>query len=82
MKSLYLVEHDCFIGYLALPGDGPVHVYLAPLICPATATLLQVATHPRLAGRASVLVDYLGCGLSDRPLSFSHTMRDHALTVA
>lgn len=82
MKSLYLAEHDCFIGYLALPGDGPVHVYLAPLICPATATLLQVATHPRLAGRASVLVDYLGCGLSDRPLSFSHTMRDHALTVA
>lgn len=40
MKSLYLVEHDCFIGYLDLPGDGPVHVYLAPLICPSTATLL------------------------------------------
>ncbi len=82
MKNLYLVEHDCFIGYFVLPGDGPVHVYLAPLICPSTATLLQVATHPRLAGRASILVEYLGCGLSDRPASFSHTMRDHARTVA
>jgi pimeloyl-ACP methyl ester carboxylesterase len=82
MKSLYLAEHDCFIGYFVLPGDGPVHVYLAPLICPSTATVLQVATHPRLVGRAAILVDYLGCGASDRPLSFSHTMRDHARTVA
>jgi pimeloyl-ACP methyl ester carboxylesterase len=82
MKNLYLVDYDCFIGYFVQPGDGPVHLYLAPLICPSTATLLQVATHPRLAGRASILVDYLGCGLSDRPRSFSHTMRDHARTVA
>jgi pimeloyl-ACP methyl ester carboxylesterase len=82
MKSLYLAEHDCFIGYHVMPGDGPVHVYLAPLICPSSATLLQVATHPQLAGRASILVDYLGCGLSDRPRAFSHTMRDHARTVA
>jgi pimeloyl-ACP methyl ester carboxylesterase len=82
MKSLYLVEHDCFIAYNVLPGHGPVHVYLAPLICPSTATMLQVATHPRLAGRAAILVDYLGCGASDRPLSFSHTMRDHARTIA
>lgn len=82
MKNLYLAERDCFIAYYVLPGAGPVHVYLPPLICPAAATLLRVATHPRLAGRASILVDYLGCGLSDRPLSFSHTMRDHARTVA
>lgn len=82
MKSVYLAEHDCFIGYYVIPGDGPVHVYLPPLICPSTATMLQVATHQRLAGRASILVDYLGCGMSDRPASFSHTMRDHARTVA
>ena len=82
MKNLYLAEHDCFVAYYVLPGHGPVHVYLPPLICPASATLLQVATHSRLAGRASILVDYVGCGLSDRPLSFSHTMRDHARTVA
>jgi pimeloyl-ACP methyl ester carboxylesterase len=44
--------------------------------------MLQIATHLRLAGRASILVDYLGCGVSDRPASFSHTMRDHAGTVA
>jgi pimeloyl-ACP methyl ester carboxylesterase len=82
MKRLYLAEDDCFISYFVLPGDGPVHVYLAPLICPSTATLLQVATHPQLASRASILVDYLGCGFSDRPLSFSQTMRDHARTIA
>ena len=82
MKRLYLDEHDCFIGYFVLPGDGPVHVYLPPLICPATATLLQAATHPRLAGQAAILVDYLGCGSSDRPPLFTHAMGDHARTVA
>lgn len=82
MKNLYLAEHDCFIAYHVLPGTDPMHVYLPPLMCPSTATLLQVATHPQVAGRASILIDYLGCGLSDRPLSFSHTMRDHARTVA
>ncbi|MEO7370000.1 MAG: alpha/beta hydrolase [Ilumatobacteraceae bacterium] len=82
MKSLHLPEPDCFISYYVLPGEGPVHVYLPPLICPSTATLLQVATHPLFVDRAALLVDYLGCGLSDRPAAFSHTMRDHARTVA
>jgi pimeloyl-ACP methyl ester carboxylesterase len=82
VKSLFLDEHQSFVRYFVIPGDGPVHVYLAPLLSPTEATLLQVATHRRLAGRAAILVDYLGCGLSDRPLGFSHTMRDHARTVS
>lgn len=82
MKSLYLDVPGGFIRYHVIEGDGPVHVYLSPLIAPAAATLLEVATHPRLAGRAAILIDYLGCGLSDRPPQFSHTMRDHAGTVA
>lgn len=82
MKSLYLPEHDAFIRYFVIPGRGPVHVYLPPLICPSPATLLQVATHSRLAGRAALLVDYLGCGFSDRPPEFPHTMASHASTAA
>jgi pimeloyl-ACP methyl ester carboxylesterase len=82
VTSVYLAEHDCFVSCTVLPGDGHTHVYLPGLVSPAAATLLEVATHARLAGRSTILVDYLGCGLSDRPSSFSHTMRDHAATVA
>lgn len=82
MTSLYLDEHDCFINFTVLAGEGRTHVYLPGLLCPASATLLGVAVHPRLAAAPAVLVDYLGCGLSDRPAEFSHAMRDHAATVA
>lgn len=82
VKSLFLPEFDSFIRYHVIPGDGPVHVYLAPLVSPVTATLLDVATHRRLAGRPAILVDYLGCGVSDWPAAFSHTMAAHAATVA
>lgn len=82
MKSLLLTDHGCFIRYYVIAGTGPAHVYLPPLISPASATLLQVATHRRLAGRNAILIDYLGAGFSDRPPAFSHTMRDHASTVA
>jgi pimeloyl-ACP methyl ester carboxylesterase len=82
VTHLYLNEHDCFINFTVMPGQSPTHVYLPGLLCPAAATLLKVAVHPRLAATQAIMVDYLGCGLSDRPAKFSHTMRDHAATVA
>jgi len=82
VKSLLLPEFDATVRYFAIAGDGPVHVYLPSLLCPSTATLLQVATHPSLVGRAAILIDYLGCGASDWPASFPHTMPAHAATVA
>ena len=82
MRETSAADAGGFIRYYVIDGAGPVHVHLAPLICPATATMLQVATHPRLAGRASILIDYFGCGLSDRPAGFSHTMQAHADTIS
>jgi pimeloyl-ACP methyl ester carboxylesterase len=43
--------------------------------------LLETAVQPELSGRRSPLIDLLGHGYSDRPDSFTYSMKDHAATI-
>jgi pimeloyl-ACP methyl ester carboxylesterase len=37
---------------------------------------------PGLSGYRSIIIDWLGCGFSDRPEHFGYTLEDHAATVS
>jgi pimeloyl-ACP methyl ester carboxylesterase len=65
--------------WVELPGEEPPTVYLHGLGSSAPAYFAEVAA---ATGRRSLLVDFLGFGLSDRPADFGYTMEDHADTVA
>ena len=82
MKSLYLKSCNACVRYYALPGEGPAWVYLPGLLIPALANFLSVVAHPALRDHRTLLVDYLGSGLSDHPTAFGHRMEDHAESVA
>lgn len=86
MKSLYYEAADAFVRYFDLPAkddsQAVARIYLAGLGTPATACFLDVATHPRICGRRSLLIDYLGCGFSDKAHQFDHSMTQHAKVIA
>jgi pimeloyl-ACP methyl ester carboxylesterase len=65
--------------WVELPGAEPPVVYLHGLGSSAPAYFARVAA---ATGRRSLLVDFLGFGLSDRPRDFGYTMEEHADTVA
>jgi pimeloyl-ACP methyl ester carboxylesterase len=65
--------------WVELPGEEPPTVYLHGLGSSAPAYFAEVAA---ATGRRSLLVDFLGFGLSDRPADFGYTMEDHSDTVA
>jgi pimeloyl-ACP methyl ester carboxylesterase len=67
------------LRWVELDGSGPARVYLHGLGSSAAPYFARVAAH---AGRRSLLVDFLGHGLSDRPASFPGTLEAHAQTVA
>src|SRR5947208_2193405 len=81
MKALWLPEHEAFLRYCDLPGNGPALVWLHCL-GGAAAGYLETAGQPGVAGRQSVLVDLLGFGCSDRPEGYAYTLEEQAGTVA
>lgn len=82
MKSLYLPELNATIRYYDIAGDGEeVYVWL-PGLSTSCSSLMHVATHPKIVGRRSILVDYLGTGYSDKPFDFDHTMHSHSECIA
>lgn len=82
MKYLYLPEHNATIRYYDIAGDGrEVYVWL-PGLSTSCSSLMHAATHPRIAGHRSILVDYLGTGYSDKPLDFDHTTQSHSECIA
>jgi pimeloyl-ACP methyl ester carboxylesterase len=81
MKSLFLPEWGATIRYFDIAGDDEVYVYL-PGISTPSSSLLELATHPRIRGHRSLLIDYLGSGHSDKPQDFDHTLEHHAQTIA
>ncbi|GGO44225.1 hypothetical protein GCM10012287_09310 [Streptomyces daqingensis] len=46
------------------------------------AYFAEVASHPLLAGRRSLLIDLLGLGISDRPAGFDYRLESHADATA
>ena len=65
-----------------MPGDDPPIIWLHGVVCSSTAELLPVAVQRPLAGKRSLLVDFLGYGYSDRPEDFDYTIEAHARTIA
>ena len=82
MDTFFLSQWQAFLRYFDLPGTEPACVYLAGLGGAATAAYPQSVSEPDLANRRSIIVDWLGCGYSDRPKEFSYSIDDHAATIA
>ncbi len=84
LKSFYVSEYDAFVRYFDIAGadDATVRVFISGLSTPSTAGLLDVALHPLLRGRRTLLIDYIGSGFSDKSNTFDHSMPKHADYVA
>lgn len=81
VRAFYLPHLDAFVRYLDFAGADPPLVWLHGLGRSST-TLAHVAVDERLRARRSLLVDFLGFGISDRPEGFSYTLDQHADTIA
>lgn len=79
MRNLEVGPEGARVRWVELPGAEPATVYLHGLGSSAPAYFAQVAA---ATGRRSLLIDFLGFGLSDRPADFGYTMAEHADTVA
>ncbi|MET9854726.1 alpha/beta fold hydrolase [Streptomyces sp. NPDC006450] len=66
------------IRWVELPGREPARVYVHGLGATSPAYFTEVAVHPLLAGRRSLLVDMPGHGISDRPTGFDYILESHA----
>ncbi|MET9697033.1 alpha/beta hydrolase [Streptomyces sp. NPDC006529] len=82
MHSAVVTAEGDRIRWVELAGEEPARVYLHGLGSTSPAYFAASATHPRLAGRRSLLLDLLGHGHSDRPEEFSYTLEAHADAVA
>ena len=82
MDALFLPQWQAYLRYLDLPGMEPACVYLAGLGLAATAAYPRTVASPGLATRRSIMVDWFGCGYSDRPENFDYTIQGHAATIA
>ncbi len=82
MRSAAVTDDGDRIRWVELPGEGPARVYLHGLGATSPAYYAEVAVHPLLAGRRSLLMDLLGHGISDRPAGFDYALESHADAVA
>ncbi|MHA2175537.1 MAG: alpha/beta fold hydrolase [Candidatus Hodarchaeales archaeon] len=81
MKSLYIEEYDALVSYYDLGKSEDIIVYLPGLNSPAMPFFAEIVTHPLFTEYRFILIDYLGCGMSESPASFDHDMRSHANIV-
>lgn len=75
------VSDGAFVRFVDIAGREPVRVYLHGLARSSSGALAHIAAHPVVVGHRSLLVDLLGFGFSDRPVSFGYRMEDHAKTI-
>ncbi len=81
MKSLHIKEYDALVSYYDLGEGENVLVYLPGLNSPSMPLFADLVYHPLLSGYRSILIDYFGCGRSESPANFTHTMESHAKVV-
>ncbi|MGW7287821.1 alpha/beta fold hydrolase [Streptomyces sp. NPDC054847] len=82
MRSATVTPEGDRIRWVELPGQEPPRVYVHGLGATSPAYFTEVAVHPLLAGRRSLLIDLLGHGISDRPTDFDYTLESHADALA
>ncbi|AOP48085.1 alpha/beta fold hydrolase [Streptomyces lydicus] len=82
MRSAVVTSADDRMRWVELPGQEPSRVYVHGLGATSPAHFAEVAVHPLLTGRRSLLIDLLGHGHSDRPTDFDYTLESHADALA
>ncbi|MBO8183970.1 alpha/beta fold hydrolase [Streptomyces spirodelae] len=85
MRSVAVTPKGDRIRWVELPGvpgQEPPRVYVHGLGATSPAYFTEVAVHPLLAGRRSLLIDLLGHGISDRPTDFDYALESHADALA
>lgn len=78
MKQYVLKNIQSTVRYHELPGTGPKLVFLHGLGCASSFEYPAVMAEPALCGRGALLIDLLGAGYSDKPLTFGYTVEEHA----
>ncbi|MEQ4716179.1 alpha/beta fold hydrolase [Nonomuraea sp. B19D2] len=68
--------------WVELPGAAPPRVYVHGLGATSAPYYAEVAAHPLLPRKRSLLIDLLGFGISDRPRDFAYTLEAHADALA
>ncbi len=81
MKSLYIKEYDAIVTYYDLGESEDILIFLPGLNCPAMPLFANLVYHPLFTRYRSILVDYIGCGMSDSSEFFDYTMESHAKIV-
>jgi len=81
MKSLYIKEYDALVSYYDLGESEDILLFLPGLNCPAMPLFASLVHNPLFTRYRSILIDYIGCGMSDSPDSFDHDMESHARVV-
>ncbi|MES4906814.1 MULTISPECIES: alpha/beta hydrolase [unclassified Streptomyces] len=82
MRNAAVTPRGDRIRWVELPGQEPPRVYVHGLGATSPAYFAEIAVHPLLAGRRSLLIDLLGHGISDRPTGFDYTLESHADALA
>ena len=82
MNAFRIDELDAYLRYHDLAGAKPALVFLHGLGGAASADFPAIARHPRLRERRALLIDLLGHGFSDHPISFDYSMEAQAGFVA
>ncbi|MFE7569715.1 alpha/beta fold hydrolase [Streptomyces sp. NPDC057539] len=81
MRNAVVTPGGDQIRWVELPGRQPPRVYVHGLGA-TSAYFAEVAVHPLLTGRRSLLIDLMGHGISDRPTDFDYTLESHADALA
>ncbi|MEU7062701.1 alpha/beta hydrolase [Streptomyces sp. NPDC046161] len=82
MRTTTVTADGDQMRWVELPGEEPSRVYVHGLGATSPAYFGEVAVHPLLGGRRSLLIDLLGHGISDRPTGFDYTLESHADALA
>ncbi|MFD5464277.1 alpha/beta fold hydrolase [Kitasatospora sp. NPDC127059] len=82
MRETPVTPNGDRIRWVELPGAEPARLYLHGLGASSPVYFAAAAAHPLLSGHRSLLLDFLGFGISDRPADFEYTLEAHADAVA
>lgn len=82
MRNAAVTPEGGQIRWVELQGREPARIYVHGLGATSPAYFTEVAVHPLLAGRRSLLIDLLGHGISDRPTDFDYSLESHADALA
>ena len=82
VKHVTVGPNGARLGYVEKAGQGRVVVFLHGLGASSPVYFGATAASSVMAGSRVLMIDFLGFGISDRPMDFSYTLEDHADSLA